>query len=226
MSVNVLDLFAGSRSFSREAEAMRMRSFSIDFKPFKGISLVKDIEFVTPDDIPFVPDVIWASPPCTSYSLAGISSHRHPDGRPKSEFAAKSDRLVLNMVKLIKAYPNAHFYVENPRATLRNMDYMKPLGNPVTVWYCRYGAKAAKPTDIWTNNMFADTLFGFENVDGWKPRPECWNGNKSCHHESAPRSSKTGTQGLKNDYERSKVPAALCREVLLASVDIIARPRS
>ena len=51
MSVKVLDLFAGSRSFSREAEAMRMRSFSIDFKPFKGISLVKDIEFVTPDDI-------------------------------------------------------------------------------------------------------------------------------------------------------------------------------
>ena len=66
-----------------------------------------------------------------------------------------------------------------------------------------------KPTDIFTNH-----LAGLFNVSGWKPKPMCWNGNKKCHHEAAPRGSKTGTQGLKNDYERSKIPVELCKEIL------------
>ena len=225
--IRVAEFFAGSRSIGREAERMNMDVFSVDNNPkFKGINLVADMEFVTPDQLPWEPDIIWASPPCTTYSMLAIGHHRNEDGTPKTEFAFKSDRLVQHTIDLFKAFPNAIWYMENPCASLRVMPFMKQIPEPVTIWYCRYGDKRAKPTDIWTNNLFADTLFGFENVDGWKPRPECWNGNKSCHHESAPRSSKTGTQGLKNDYERSKVPAALCREVLLASVDIIARPRS
>ena len=81
-----------------------------------------------------------------------------------------------------------------------------------TVWYCRYGDKRAKPTDIWSNNIV--NLF---NIDGWNPRPICYNGNKKCHHEEAPRGSKTGTQGLKDNYERSKIPYKLCLEILTQS---------
>ena len=55
-------------------------------------------------------------------------------------------------------------------------------------------------TDIWTNNM------------NWKPRPMCKNG-MPCH-VSAPRGAKTGTQGLKNNYERSKLPKELCVEIV------------
>ena len=57
-----------------------------------------------------------------------------------------------------------------------------------------------KPTDIWTNN------------NKWKPKPMCKNGD-SCHI-SAPRGSRTGTQGLLNAYERSKIPENLCLEIL------------
>ena len=42
----------------------------------------------------------------------------------------------------------------------------------------------------------------------------CFNGNKDCHHEEAPRGSKTGTQGLKGNMERSVVPRQLCIEIL------------
>ena len=56
-----------------------------------------------------------------------------------------------------------------------------------------------KPTDIWTN------------LD-WKPKAMCKNG-QPCH-EAAPRGSKTGTQGLKNNYERSKIPYFLSREII------------
>jgi len=44
--VNVLELFAGSRSVGNVAEELGFNVFSVDVKPFKGIDLVKDIEFV------------------------------------------------------------------------------------------------------------------------------------------------------------------------------------
>jgi hypothetical protein len=206
--MNVLELFAGSRSIGKVAEELGYEVFSVDINNFEGIDLVKDIEFLTKEDIPFIPDVIWASPPCTTYSIAAISHHRDM-GKPKTEFAAKSDRLILNTLKLIKEY-NCKYFIENPRGYLRKMDFMKGIPK-TTVWYCTYGDMRAKPTDIWSNNIYS--LF---NVNGWKPRAICFNGNTNCHHQPAPRGSKTGTQGLKNNYERSKVPTELCKEILLS----------
>ena len=52
-----------------------------------------------------------------------------------------------------------------------------------------------KPTDIWTN--IPNPNF-----------PCCKNGDK-CH-ESAPRGSQTGTQGIKGSKDRSRIPNALC----------------
>jgi len=69
-----------------------------------------------------------------------------------------------------------------------------------TVTYCQYGDSRMKPTDIWTNDM------------GWTPRPMCKNGD-SCH-TPAPRGSQTGTQGLKGNHERSKIPPQLCEEII------------
>jgi hypothetical protein len=40
----------------------------------------------------------------------------------------------------------------------------------------------------------------------------CKNGDK-CH-ESAPRGSKTGTQGLKGSVERSVIPKELCEYIV------------
>tara|TARA_R110000824_G_scaffold6760_2_gene31172 strand:+ start:444 stop:1088 length:645 start_codon:yes stop_codon:yes gene_type:complete len=209
--LKVLELFAGSRSIGKVADELGYEVFSVDINNFEGIDLAKDIEFITKDDIPFVPDVIWASPPCTTYSIAAISHHRDM-GKPKTDFAAKSDRLVLNTLKLIKEY-NCKYFIENPRGYLRKMDFM--LGVPkTTVWYCRYGDTRAKPTDIWSNHIHS--LF---NMQGWQPRLECFNGNKKCHHQSAPRGSRTGTQGMKNNYERSKIPYQLCKEILLSIND-------
>ena len=209
--MKILELFAGSRSIGKAAESLGHEVFSIDIQDFEGIDLAKDIEFVTSKDIPFKPDMIWASPPCTTYSIAAISHHR--DGqKPKTEFAAKSDKLVLNTLKLIREY-GCIYYIENPRGMMRKMDFMKGLPR-TTVWYCTYGDMRAKPTDIWTNN-----LQSLLNIDGWIPRPECKNGNKDCHHESAPRGSRTGTQGLKGAYNRSKIPEELCIEVIKAAND-------
>ena len=206
--MKVLELFAGSRSIGKAAKELGYKVFSVDINNFEGINLVKDIEFLTKDDIPFIPDVIWASPPCTTYSIAAIGHHRDM-GKPKTDFAAKSDRLVINVLKLIKEF-DCKYFIENPRGYMRKMFFMNGIPR-TTVWYCRYGDTRAKPTDIWSNHIYS--LF---NKNGWQPKQECFNGNKKCHHESAPRGSKTGTQGLKNNYERSKIPYELCKEILLS----------
>ena len=104
------------------------------------------------------------------------------------------------------------YYIENPRAMLRKMDFMKGMDR-TTITYCSYGDTRMKPTDIFSNNI--KDIF---NPNGWNPRPMCFNGNTKCQHEAAPRGSRTGTQGLKGNYERSKVPKQLCIDILKSCI--------
>ena len=209
--MNVLELHAGSRSIGKVAEFLGMNVFSVDWTNYENIDLVIDIEKIQPSDIPFIPDIIWTSPDCTTYSIAGISHHRNGT-IPTSDYAKKCDRVNFNQINLIAYYlkinPNLKFFIENPRGMMRKMPFVKGIDR-VTVWYCQYGDDRAKPTDIFTNHLYS--LF---NPDGWIPRYECHNGNTKCHHELAPRGSKTGTQGKKDSYNRSKIPEQLAIEIL------------
>lgn len=202
--MNVLELFAGSRSIGKVGDKLGMNVYSVDWEKYDGIDLCVDVAKLKKEDVPFVPDLIWASPDCTTYSIAAISTHRN-NTEPKSEYAKKCDITNQHFISLIKEWleinPDMVFFIENPRGMLRKMPWMQEFKRHTT-WYCVYGDERAKPTDIWTNS------------DKWIPRPVCHNGNKECHHTPAPRGSKTGTQGRKGSYERSKIPEKLCYEVL------------
>lgn len=204
-SINLLELFAGSRSIGKVAEQNGINVFSVDWEKYDGINLVKDINDLTLDDIPFIPDVVWASPDCTTYSIAACSTHRTNSIEPKSDYAKKCDAVNMHFIGLIKRWlnmnPNMVFFIENPRGMLRKMPFMQEF-NRYTIWYCKYGDDRAKPTDIWTNSKT------------WIPRPICHNGNKKCHHQPAPRGSKTGTQGRKGSYDRSIIPNELCLDIV------------
>ena len=205
--MKVLELFAGSRSIGKAAESLGYDVFSSDINDFDKIDYVVDILNFDIKKVPFQPDIIWASPPCTTYSIAAISHHR-PKNKPLSNFAIKSDLIVKKTLQIIKELNPDKWYIENPRGLLRKQNFM--IGLPkTTVWYCTYGDNRAKPTDIWSNNIRS-----LLNINGWQPRPECFNGNNNCHHESAPRGSRTGTQGIKGNYNRSKIPNELCLEIL------------
>ena len=210
--IKVLELFAGSRSIGNAAESLGYEVFSSDINNFEGIDYVVDILNFDVNKVPFKPDIIWASPPCTYFSVASIGKHWNKDHTPKSENALKGVEFVKSTLKIIEHFfninPNLIFYIENPRGKLRKLKVVEGLPR-TTVWYCTYGDKRAKPTDIWTNN-----LRSLLNPNGWQSRPECFNGNKNCHHEAAPRGSQTGTQGLKGNYNRSKIPNDLCLEIL------------
>ncbi len=74
-----LELLVGSRSFGKIAEEFGWEVFSTDYHPYDNIDLVEDIMNVNPSNIPFIPDVIWASPPCTYFSVASIGKHWNQD---------------------------------------------------------------------------------------------------------------------------------------------------
>tara|TARA_B100001093_G_scaffold81627_1_gene73041 strand:- start:1385 stop:2017 length:633 start_codon:yes stop_codon:yes gene_type:complete len=210
--MNVLELFAGSRSIGKAAESLGYNVYSSDINPFDNIDYSIDILKFNINKIPFRPDIIWASPPCTYFSVASIGKHWNKDHTPKTEQAVFGVKLIKKTINIIKQLKPRYWYIENPRGKLRKLDFMKGLQR-TTVWYCKYGDTRAKPTDIWTNNL--RSVF---NPNGWQPRPECFNGNKNCHHQPAPRGSQTGTQGLKGNYQRSVVPQELCLEILKQSL--------
>lgn len=204
----VLELFAGTRSIGKAFEKKGHKVYSVEWdKNFKDIALYADIGTLTADDIINLcggtPQVIWASPDCTTYSLAAISHHRRKEIsgnlKPISEYAIFCDKVNKHVVDLIKELKPKYYFIENPVGALRNMDFMQDLPR-YTVTYCQYGEKRMKPTDIWTNHP--------------NPRfkPPCHYGDK-CH-EPAPRGSQTGTQGLKGSKERGRIPAALCDHVV------------
>lgn len=206
--IKVLELFAGSRSIGKVADELGYEVFSSDIFPFDKVDYVEDILSFDVSKVPFKPDVLWASPPCTTYSIAAISKHRPKVGEI-SEFSKVSDQIMHKLFEIIRELQPRFWYIENPRAMLRKQPFMANIPR-TTVWYCQYGDENAKPTDIWSNNLKSLT-----NLDGWDPRPECFNGNPDCHHASAPRGSLTGIQKTrKRSYDRSKIPAQLCMEIL------------
>lgn len=208
--LKVLELFAGTRSIGKAFEAKGHKVFSIEWnKDFDNIDWYMDIGKITAKDIIEhfgKPDVIWASPDCTSYSVAAIYHHRRREENgnlaPVSEYAKFCDNVNQNVINLIKDLEPKYFFIENPRGGMRKMNFIKDIPR-YTVTYCQYGEKRMKPTDIFTNHP--DPKF----------KPPCKNGD-TCH-ESAPRGSRTGTQGLKGSKERSIIPVELCKHIVSIS---------
>lgn len=206
--MKVLEIFAGTRSIGKAFEEKGHEVFSIEWnRDFENIDLYKDINEVTAEEILEKfgkPDVIWASPDCTTFSVAAISHHRRKNDEtgnldPVSEYAKFCDKTDEYVLKLIKELQPKYYFIENPRGGMRKMCFMSALPR-YTVTYCQYGDTRMKPTDIWTNHP--NPQF----------KPACKNGD-SCH-EKAPRGSKTGTQGLKDSKSRSVIPNELCKHIV------------
>jgi len=210
----VLDLWIGTGSATRSWADNGYTIVGVDidrrFSDSADIFIHKDILDVT------VPDLLlhgpysfaWASVDCSLYSIAGQFKHWVKDQR--NEFAIPLTHQAREMNKRLKhtlfllESMNCPFVLENPRGMMRKVPIMARYPRE-TITYCQYGDKRMKPTDLW----------GYFPAS-WIPRPMCRN-NDPCH-EAAPRSSKSGTQGLPPE-ERSCVPYALGQSLLAAYIE-------
>ena len=211
--MKILELFSGTASFSGVAVKRGHTILTIDNNPNFNPHLLRDILKLDIKDIPFKPDIVWASPPCTCFSVASIGSSWIGNYHPKKVQTALSMAYVLKAIEIINKIKPKFWFIENPRALLRKFEFMTGLYRN-TVTYCQYGLPFMKPTDIWTN------------CSRWDPKPMCKNGDP-CH-TPAKRGSKTGIQGTgsqavqsTNNFgnidvkaARAIVPPKLCLEII------------
>jgi hypothetical protein len=208
MSLNVLDAYSGLHGWAEPFIERGHRVITTDLDPSFGCTVTGD--FLDPNVRetlamfgPF--DLILASPPCESFSVASIGTHWGGGigaYEPKTD-AARTGIALLDATVRFCEEQGAPFLIENPRGVMRKMPCVQHLHRR-TVTYCQYGQTNMKPTD----------LFG-PGPAGWVPRPACKNGDP-CH-EAAPRGAKTGTQGIKGYALRSKIPYELALEVCIAA---------
>lgn len=208
--MKLLELFSGTHTLSDVFKAHGWETYTVDWDPSTDADLHADIGKLVADDVVELcggaPDVVWASPDCTTYSVAALGKHRRKEGDdlvPQTDYARQCDLVnihVMNLLQdLILRNPALIWFIENPRGAMRKMPWLEGIPR-YTVTYCQYGECRQKPTDIWSNHP--DPQF----------KPPCKAGDP-CHIR-APRGSKTGTQGIKNKLERAKLPQQLCEHIV------------
>jgi len=198
----MIEFFSGSGILTKSFQQAGYKTLTIDNNPKLKPDLVLDILNFRIQDLPEEfrnPDVCFFGVPCTHFSVAGRSNN-FINFMPTSFESSVSLALVYKTLKIIELLNPQSWFIENPMGYLRKFPFMQNLILK-HLWYCQYGDKRAKPTDIWTNR------------GDWVVK-KCFNDNPRCNHERAPRGCITGTQGMKNAYERGVYPALLCLEIV------------
>ena len=147
--MKLLDLFSGTKSVTKQAIELGLDVTCLD----------RDLEADIKTDImewnyreyePHYFDILWASPPCTEYSIAKTTGIRNIEG---------ANKIVKKTLEIIEYFQPKYWLLENPQTGyLKNQDFMQNLSyNDVD--YCKYLMPYRKRTRIWNN------------LRNWNPRP-------------------------------------------------------
>jgi len=230
--MNVLELFAGSRSIGKAAEDIGYNVFSCDINDFDGIDYVGDILTFDYDKVPFKPDIIWASPPCEKWSLAcgvkggniyweSIKEKNLTVGiKPRENFDVKAVYKILQTPHLVKEereihvsildktleiinhYQPKYYFIENPVGYMKY--YLKDKVDNINVCtYCQYGFPYRKPTNIFSNIEMELKYCKIGSI--------CHSNNLYNRGKKIKNSNKSIATSY---YDRSKIPHKLCVDVL------------
>ncbi len=200
--MNTLDLFCGTKSFSKEAEKLGYNTITLDildkFRP-THLTDILDWDYKSYPKDYF--HIIWASPNCKDYSKMNFLSKKEKD-------LTYSNNLIKKVIEIIEYFNPKYWYIENPQTgLLKEQEFMEYLPyNDVD--YCKYGYTYRKRTRIWNNN-------------------ENWVGKKLCRGKDRCEGKKLtnkhlgfkwitrGKGGGRTTWEqRISIPSNLIKEIL------------
>ena len=145
-------------------------------------------------------EFIWASPPCTEYSIAKTVGVRK---------LSEANEIVKRTIEIIKYFEPSFYVIENPQTgLLKRQPFMEDL--PFRdVDYCKYGLAYRKRTRLWNNIL------------SWYPKPlcvwdcECSEGKR--HREWAQHGTRKGR--IDKSHSRKQLyslPTDLVHEIITA----------
>lgn len=163
MVKRLLELFCGTKSvgnvFKQDGYEVVSLDYNAEFNATHTENILTwDYQQYPPDHF----DVIWASPDCTTWSLASGGKYRKKDSiyglnNEYQEKATLGNNMVLKVIEIINYFNPPVWYIENPRGLLKSfpplIDFIKETNSNVSLMY--YGNYNdwgfMKPTDIWSN---------------------------------------------------------------------------
>jgi hypothetical protein len=147
--MKVLELFAGTGSVGNVMKEHGWEVVSLDRDMPADISTdILDWDYRSHYE-PRSFDIIWASPPCTEYSIAKRVGTRNLE---------LANRIVQRTLEVIDYLQPKYYIIENPQSgLLKHQPFMQ--GRPYSdLDYCRYGMPYRKRTRLWNNLPFFNPL--------------------------------------------------------------------
>ena len=150
--MRLLELFSGTGSVGRVFRSAGWEVLSVDMDPYAGADVTTD---VLAWDYQAFPadyfDCIWASPPCTEYSIARTVARN-----PRNFELA--DSIVQRTLDIVR-YFGCAWWMENPASgLLAGRPVVSGLPDPYLVSYCMFGRPFRKNTYLWTNVPYHDVV--------------------------------------------------------------------
>lgn len=201
MVLRVLELFSGSGSVGNVLqEKLNAQVVSIDIHPAYNPTTCVDIlkwnyKVYKPGHF----KLIWASPPCTEYSLAKTVGERN---------LKLADAIVKRTLQIIKYLKPKFWFIENPLGMLYKRNFMKNFENSLNVCsYCKYGLAYRKPTHIWSNASL-------HLKHCTKDTPCSVRRRTGCHSTTAQHGSHNDQSGSKTGQAVYGIPRPLVLSIL------------
>jgi hypothetical protein len=227
MTKKLLELFCGTKCVGKVFEKAGYEVISLDYNSKFNATHTEDILTWDYTIYPrFYFDVIWASPDCTTWSIASGGKYRTKEYiyGLQNEHIKKTENannMVLKVIEILNYFQPNYWYIENPRGLLT---YFPPLNNFIEeiganltlVFYSNYGWGFPKPTHIWSN------------LDLWDHElpPEMDNSTYVVRKRSSDGKIKRYYKAFmrRSSEERSKIPSLLIDRLRLLIPDEIDMP--
>jgi hypothetical protein len=207
-----LELFSGSGHIAAHASMCGFKTVTLDIEAKYKPDIVGDVCNLRRSALPGTVDVIWASVPCTVYSVLNLANHWKKESigyrrywyTPATAEARQALRILDATTRLIRKLKPTYYFLENPRGALRHLPHLKLAPFRRSVHYSDYGFDYPKPTDIFTNNPHF--------------RPTEPKGQARCQNGHA------GIKALADAHERALLPPALIAEIVASVAHLVPKP--